>query len=92
MRLRLLSPKNHEEPKQIRKNTNHTTKMSKMRQPRSRRMRSSLFLLVAALLWCNSHAQQYDQGGYGQEEYSQDNLYHDYAARQEQKDAGVGKG
>jgi len=51
-----------------------------------------LFLLVAALLWCNSHAQQYDQGGYGQEEYSQDNLYHDYAARQEQKDAGVGKG
>lgn len=42
-------------------------------------------MLIAA-----SGAQQYDyEGDYGQD-YGQDNLYHDYAMKQQEKDVGGG--
>lgn len=51
-----------------------------------RSLKIALFsMLVVAL-----SAQQYDyeQGDYGQD-YGQDNLYHDYAMKQQEKDGGA---
>jgi hypothetical protein len=50
-------------------------------------------LLTVSLLISPSKGQQYDQGdqGYGdQDEFAQDNLYADYAARQQEKAVGGG--
>jgi len=60
-------------------------------------MRSTLprLVTITLLLLCggcgrNAARAQYDDPNY-QQDYSQDNLYHDYAARQAQKEAGAVK-
>jgi len=49
-------------------------------------MRLLSILSVVALLLQQSHAQQYDY----EQDYAQDNLYHDYAAKQQEKAVGGG--
>ena len=53
-------------------------------------MRILNFLLLSILV-VSSSAQSYDyqEGGYDQD-YSQDNLYHDYAMKQQEKEANAG--
>ena len=52
-----------------------------------------LNFLLLSILAVSASAQSYDyqdgDGGYDQE-YSQDNLYHDYAMKQQEKDVGPG--
>jgi hypothetical protein len=57
----------------------------------------AVVLTVLSLLLSPSTGQQYDQGGYGgdqgygdQDDFAQDNLYADYAARQQEKAVGGG--
>lgn len=47
--------------------------------------------LLLSILVVSSSAQSYDyqEGGYDQD-YSQDNLYHDYAMKQQEKEANAG--
>jgi hypothetical protein len=61
---------------------------------------NSILLTVALLLQVSPSAgQQYDQGygdqgygedGYGDQDFAQDNLYADYAAKQQEKAVGGG--
>ncbi|KAL3944545.1 MAG: hypothetical protein SGBAC_001365 [Bacillariaceae sp.] len=52
-----------------------------------------LNFLLLSIFVVSSSAQSYDypEGGYDQE-YSQDNLYHDYAMKQQDKDVGAAQG
>lgn len=52
-------------------------------------VRSSIKLFLCSLLLASAGAQEYnDYQDYGQGEYAQDNLYHDYAMRQQEKEIG----
>jgi hypothetical protein len=56
--------------------------------------RPCIFLVIVSTLALSSHSvtgQQYDdfEQGYSQD-YTQDSLYHDYALKQQEKDAGKG--
>lgn len=54
-------------------------------------MMQALKFALFSLLLVSSGAQEYDyeQGEYGQD-YAQDNLYHDYAMKQQEKDGVTG--
>ena len=53
--------------------------------------RCLLLAVISILALPSSSAQQYDEydQGYSQD-YTQDSLYHDYAMKQQEKDAGAG--
>ena len=46
-------------------------------------------LLLALWVLSTTAQQQYDAGYYDQDGYGQDSLYHDYAARQQEKEGQV---
>lgn len=58
---------------------------------RTATMMQALKFALFSLLLVSSGAQEYDyeQGEYGQD-YAQDNLYHDYAMKQQEKDGVTG--
>ena len=73
----------------------HISSPTNKRQNSVTMMRRFLqFVLTALLLGCSeAQSYDYDQGGYEQGAYDsmdQDTLYHDYAARQQDKAAGAG--
>lgn len=50
---------------------------------------ATFLLLITLLGLVTAQEQGYDGGYYDQDAYAQDNLYHDYAARLEEKGQGV---